>query len=115
MCPGRDRNRPKHYGGRSDVAGVGSLLQFRHPTVKISIGPCKFTLFHDPNLVVRCSGHLVFDGLAPSAMANGKAMNTIFNKLSIFADVICLSLSPFAVMTCVECVPLIVVWKWCGF
>src|SRR4029077_10632847 len=81
-------DRSKDYWSRSNVAGVCSLLQFRHSTVNIGIGPCQFALFHYPNLVVRCSGYLVFDGLAPSAMANGKAVNAVFNKLSIFTNVI---------------------------
>ena len=102
----RHRDRSEHHRSRPDVAAVRRLLQLRHPAVEIGIGPRQFAFLHQPDFVVRGAGHLVLDGLAAGAVADGQALNAVLDELSVLGDVVGLRLGPLRVMTRIERVAL---------
>ena len=63
------RDRAEDDRGRSDVASIRRLLKFRHSSIEIGIGPGQFAFLHQPDLVIRRAGHLIFD--APCSERDG--------------------------------------------
>ena len=85
-----------------DVAAAGRLVEFLDTAGEVGVGAFEFALLHQPNFVVGGSVELVSDGVAAGLVANGQAMDAVFDKLTVLGFVIGLCDGPFGVVLGIE-------------